>query len=68
MVMKLLEPKVAIQNRTRPSILAPFTAKPAPPGTSIEGVTKGAYILADSEGTPDLILIGTGMKPNSQGS
>jgi transketolase len=29
-------------------------------GSSIEGVTKGAYILSDSDGTPDLILIGTG--------
>jgi transketolase len=53
--------KVAIQNRTRPSILAlSRQTLPNLPGTSIEGVTKGAYILADSEGTPDLILIGTG--------
>ena len=53
--------KVAIQNRTRPSILA-FSrlAQPNLPNTSIEGVTKGAYILSDSDGTPDLILIGTG--------
>ncbi len=29
-------------------------------GTSIEGVAKGGYILSDSEGTPDVILIGTG--------
>lgn len=29
-------------------------------GTSIEGVTKGAYTIVDSEGTPDIILIGTG--------
>ena len=27
---------------------------------SAEGVHKGAYILADSEGTPDVILMGTG--------
>ncbi len=29
-------------------------------GSSIDAVAKGAYILSDSEGTPDLILIGTG--------
>ncbi len=29
-------------------------------GTSIEGVAKGGYILVDSQGTPDIILIGTG--------
>jgi transketolase len=48
-------------NKTRPSVLA-FSrlAQPHLPNTSIEGVTKGAYILSDSEGTPDLILIGTG--------
>ncbi|GIG54510.1 transketolase [Demequina activiva] len=27
---------------------------------SAEGVLKGAYVLADTEGTPDVILIGTG--------
>jgi len=53
--------KVAIQNRTRPSILALSRQNlPNLPGTSIEGVTKGGYILSDSDGTPDLILIGTG--------
>lgn len=53
--------KVAIQNRTRPSIIAlSRLAQPNLPNTSIEGVTKGAYILSDSDGTPDLILIGTG--------
>jgi transketolase len=29
-------------------------------GTSTEGVAKGGYVLADSEGTPDVILIATG--------
>jgi transketolase len=29
-------------------------------GTSIEGVAKGGYTISDSEGTPDIILIGTG--------
>src|SRR5690606_33782623 len=27
---------------------------------SAEGVLKGAYVLADTEGTPDVVLIGTG--------
>jgi len=53
--------KVAIENRKRPTLLAlSRLAQPNLAGTSIEGVTKGAYILSDSEGTPDLILIGTG--------
>ncbi|WP_250122399.1 transketolase [Chroococcidiopsis sp. CCMEE 29] len=48
-------------NKTRPSILAlSRQGVPNLAGTSIEGVTKGAYILSDSDGTPDLILIGTG--------
>ncbi|MEM9539841.1 MAG: transketolase [Cyanobacteria bacterium P01_E01_bin.42] len=29
-------------------------------GSSIEKAEKGAYVLSDSEGTPDIILIGTG--------
>lgn len=29
-------------------------------GSSIEGVAKGAYAVVDCDGTPDLILIGTG--------
>jgi transketolase len=53
--------KVAIENRKRPTLLAlSRLAQPNLAGSSIEGVTKGAYILSDSEGTPDLILIGTG--------
>jgi len=53
--------KVAIENRDRPSLLA-FTRQNIPnlAGTSIDGVAKGGYIVSDSEGTPDLILIGTG--------
>jgi len=48
-------------NKTRPTLLA-LTRQAVPnlAGSSIEGVTKGAYILSDSDGTPDLILIGTG--------
>ncbi|NET55571.1 MAG: transketolase [Symploca sp. SIO2E6] len=53
--------KVAIENRKRPTLLA-LTRQGVPnlAGSSIEGVTKGAYILADSDGTPEIILIGTG--------
>ncbi|NEP55818.1 MAG: transketolase [Symploca sp. SIO2G7] len=53
--------KVAIENRKRPTLLA-LTRQGVPnlDGSSIEGVTKGAYILSDSDSTPDLILIGTG--------
>ncbi|MEC3976664.1 transketolase [Amycolatopsis sp. H20-H5] len=29
-------------------------------GTSTEGVLKGGYVLSDSDGTPDVILMGTG--------
>ncbi|WP_199247236.1 transketolase [[Phormidium] sp. ETS-05] len=53
--------KVAIESRKRPSLLA-LTRQNLPnlAGSSIEGVSKGAYIVADSDGTPDIILIGTG--------
>jgi transketolase len=55
--------KVAVENRTRPSILALSRQKlPHLPGTSIEGVSKGGYIISDnsSGNKPDLILVGTG--------
>ena len=29
-------------------------------GCTAEGVTKGGYIVSDCEGTPELIIIGTG--------
>lgn len=55
--------KVAIENakQNKPTLLA-FTRQNVPnfSETSIEGVTKGAYTLVNCEGTPDLILIGTG--------
>jgi len=55
--------KVAIEKskQNAPTLLA-FTRQNVPnlAGTSIEGVTKGAYTVVDSEGTPELILIGTG--------
>ncbi len=55
--------KVAVEaaNEHRPTLLAlSRLAQPNLAGTSIDAVAKGAYILSDSEGTPDLILIGTG--------
>ncbi|HEY9628962.1 MAG TPA: transketolase [Coleofasciculaceae cyanobacterium] len=55
--------KVAIEyaNQARPTLMA-FSRQNLPnySTTSIEGVAKGAYIVVDAEGTPDLILIGTG--------
>ena len=53
--------KVAVANRKRPTLMA-FSRQSVPnfDQTSIEGVSKGAYILSDSDGTPDIILIGTG--------
>lgn len=48
-------------NKTRPTIIAlSRLAQPNLPNTSIEGVEKGAYILSDSDGTPEIILMGTG--------
>merc|ERR1712183_103550 len=55
--------KVAVLNRKRPSILALSRQKLKQlPGTSIEGVKKGGYIISDnsSGNKPDVILIGTG--------
>ncbi|MDF5730639.1 MAG: transketolase [Rhizonema sp. PD38] len=55
--------KVAVEfaNQHRPTLLI-FCRQNLPQlaGSSIEGVTKGGYIIADSEGTPDIILISTG--------
>ncbi|GKU88404.1 hypothetical protein SLEP1_g2673 [Rubroshorea leprosula] len=55
--------KAAILNKKRPSILALSRHKlPHLPGSSIEGVEKGGYIISDnsSSNNPDVILIGTG--------
>jgi len=53
--------KVAVESKTGPTLLA-FSRQGVPnqAGSSIEGVSKGAYILSDSDGLPDVILIGTG--------
>ena len=53
--------KVAIERRGGPTLLGlSRQTLPNLPGSSIEGTEKGGYILTDSDGTPDLILIGTG--------
>jgi transketolase len=53
--------KVAVENRKRPSTIAlSRQGMPNLPGLSAEGVAKGAYIVKDSSGTPDVILMGTG--------
>ncbi len=53
--------KVAIENRDRPTLLALTRQNVANlDGSAIDHVSKGGYILSDSEGTPELILIGTG--------
>jgi transketolase len=53
--------KVAVANRKAPTLMA-FSRQGLPQlaGSSIDAVAKGAYVLSDSDGTPDLILIGTG--------
>jgi transketolase len=55
--------KVAIENARnhRPTLMA-FSRQNLPnlAGSSIEGVAKGAYAVVDCDGTPDIILIGTG--------
>ncbi|MEL6468511.1 MAG: transketolase, partial [Cyanobacteria bacterium J06623_4] len=53
--------KIAIAKRNAPTLLC-FSRQNLPnlAGSSIDAVAKGAYIMSDSEGTPDLIMIGTG--------
>ncbi len=55
--------KVAVlnANENRPTLIA-FSRQAVPnlAGSSIDGVAKGAYAVIDSDGTPDVILIGTG--------
>jgi transketolase len=53
---------VAIENRNRPSVLC-FSRQAVPniKGSSIDGVSKGAYIISDpQEGKPQIILVGSG--------
>jgi transketolase len=56
---------VAVANRKRPTVLAlSRQAMPNQAGSSSAAVAKGGYILDDSTGSPDLILIGTGTELN----
>jgi len=52
---------VALQHRHQPSVLC-FSRQVTPnlKGTSIEGVYKGAYVLVEPEGTPQLIFVASG--------
>jgi transketolase len=55
--------KVAIEkSKAQASTLLAFTRQNVPnlAGTSIAGVAKGGYTIVDCQGTPDIILIGTG--------
>jgi transketolase len=53
--------KVAVSSRKRPSTIAlSRQGMPNLPGCTLEGVEKGAYVIQGGEGTPDIILIGTG--------
>jgi transketolase len=53
--------KAAVLNRKRPSTLALSRQNiDNLPGASADGVLKGGYVVKDVEGTPDVILIGTG--------
>lgn len=53
--------KVAIANRKRPTVLIlSRQAMANQANSSADAVAKGGYILEDSNGSPDLILIGTG--------
>jgi transketolase len=55
--------KIAVEaaNENKPTLMA-FSRQNLPQlaGSSIENVAKGAYILSDCDGTPEIILIGTG--------
>jgi transketolase len=53
--------QVAVANRKRPTVLAlSRQAMANQANSSAAAVAKGGYILEDSNGTPELILIGTG--------
>ncbi|MDJ0762948.1 MAG: transketolase [Myxococcota bacterium] len=53
--------RVALKNRNQPTVLALTRQKvPQLDGSSAEAVARGAYVLSDCKGAPDLLLIGTG--------
>jgi len=56
--------RVALQSKDRPCVLI-LSRQPLPTVdrskyAAADGLQKGAYVLADSEGTPEVILMGTG--------
>jgi len=52
---------VAIENRHRPSVIClSRQGTPNLKGTSIEGVYKGAYVIADSQEKPQITLVSSG--------
>ena len=53
--------KLAVSNRNRPTVLAlSRQGMPNQAHSAAAKVAQGAYVLEDCEGTPELILIGTG--------
>jgi transketolase len=53
--------RVALERRDGPTALALTRQKlPVLADTNAEGVARGAYVLADAPGTPDVLLIATG--------
>lgn len=53
--------RVALERRDGPTALALTRQKlPVLADTNAEGVARGAYVLADTPGTPDVLLIATG--------
>ncbi len=52
---------VALKNRKRPTLLSLTRQKvPNLAGSTAEAVSRGGYVLSDSDGAPDLILLGAG--------
>lgn len=52
---------VALENRDTPTVFAMSRqGLPVLEGTALEKVAQGGYVLQDCDGTPDLIMIGTG--------
>ena len=48
--------------KVRPSVLAlSRQGMPNLPGSSVEGVAKGGYVVHGGDGKPDLIILSTGM-------
>ena len=53
--------RIGVSNRKRPTVIAlSRQGMPNLDGTDAEKVAKGGYIVSDSSGNPDVILMGTG--------